>query len=242
MADKRCVIYTGLWPDGAEVSALPETDPEDFIICADGGYTVCELAGMRPAAVIGDFDSLTPGQIAGIDAAHIDRVVYPIEKDDTDTMLCAKYGLARGCDSFLIVGGIGGGFGHTMANLQTLSFLTDMECAAVIVTDKERIFMADGETVSAHREAKPAEPAVFTGRPGSKFSVFSYAERSSGVCIENARYRLEDAVLTQSYPVGTDNEFINSAPVTISVRYGRLLIIADRPPYTGCRRNGAERY
>ncbi|MCL1895154.1 MAG: thiamine diphosphokinase [Clostridiales bacterium] len=227
MPDKRFVIFTALWSKDAGPSMLPQTIPGDLIACADGGYTVCASAGIRPDIVIGDFDSLTAQEISGIEAAGIERVVHPCEKDDTDTMLCAKYGLSRGFGRFLIVGGIGGSFGHTMANLQTLSFLTDMECEAMIVTDRERLFMADGEAVPVGREAKSAEPAMFSGRPGAKFSVLSYAERSSGVYIKNAKYGLSDAVLTQSYPVGVDNEFINTGAVTVSVRYGRLLIIAD---------------
>ena len=217
MADGRFVIFSGVWPGrgGAGGSALPETGPDDTIVCADMGYEVCAGAGIRPAAVIGDFDSLSGERIAAIDAAGIERVVYPVEKDDTDTMLCAKYGLARGFERFMIVGGIGEGFGHTMANLQTLSFLMDMGCEAEILTEKERLFMTGGE-------------AVFSGRPGAKFFVLSYSERSTGVYIENARYGLTDAVLTHSYPIGAGNEFINAAPVRVSVGQGRLLIIPDR--------------
>ena len=229
IADKRFVIFTGLWQADAGVSGtLPVIRPDDTVVCADGGYTICTLAGIRPSAVIGDFDSLTDAQIDEIEAAGIERVVYPREKDDTDTMLCTKYGIEHGFEIFMIVGGIGGSFGHTMANLQTLSFLTDMECEAGIATENEWLFMVDGETLSTRREAKPAMPAIFTGRPGAKFSVMSYAERSSGVSIENAKYGLSDAVLTQSCPVGVDNEFINTESVKVSVRYGRLLIIADR--------------
>ena len=210
------------------MAALPKITAGDFIVCADGGYAVCAVAGVRSDAVIGDFDSLSAEYIDEIDRLGIERVVYPCEKDDTDTMHCVKYGVAQGFDDFLIIGGIGGDFGHTMANIQVLSFLMDMECAAEIVTERERIFMADGETVSVRREAKPAVPVEFAGRQGARFSVLSYAERSSGVFIKNAKYELADAVLTQSYPVGVSNEFINAEPVTVSVRYGRLLIIAER--------------
>ena len=228
MADKRFVVFTGFWPEDAGAHELPETAPEDFVACADGGYRICASAGIRPDIVIGDFDSLSAAEIAGIDAAGIERAVHPAEKDDTDTMLCAKYGIAHGFGRFLVVGGIGGGFGHTMANLQTLSFLTDMECEAAVIAGHERLFMADGEAATARPRARPAVPAVFSGRPGAMFSVLSYTERSSGVSISNAKYGLSDAVMTQSYPVGVDNEFVNTAPVTVSVRYGRLLIIVDR--------------
>ena len=216
MGNRRFVVFTGLWPEGAGTEALPEAEAEDFIVCADGGYAVCAAAGLRPDAVIGDFDSLTSDQIAAIQSAGIESVVHSSEKDDTDTMLCVRYGLARGFSRFLIAGGIGGDFGHTMANLQTLSFLADMGCEADIAMDKERLFMTDGE-------------AVLHGAPGAKFSVFSYTDRCFGVYIKNARYPLSDAVLTHSYPIGIHNEFINEEPATVSVRGGRLLIVSDMP-------------
>jgi len=225
---KRFVIFTGLWPEGAGPDLLPEISQDDFIVCADGGYILCKSAGIKPDAVIGDFDSLAGEFVSEIENLGIECIVHPREKDDTDTMLCVKYGVERGFESFLIIGGIGGDFGHTMANIQALSFLTDMERAAEIVTDRERIFMADGMTETLLFEAKPAVPAKFSGRKGAKFSVLSYTERSSGVFVGNAKYELDDAVLTQSYPIGVSNEFINTEPATVSVRFGRLLIIADR--------------
>jgi len=213
---KRIVIFTGLWPKGAEASAFPEIRAEDFVVCADAGYIVCKSAGIKPEAVIGDFDSLSEELISEIDSLRIERISHKCEKDDTDTMLCVRYGIERGFGSFLIVGGIGGDFGHTMANIQVLSFLADKDREARIVTDSERLFMADSGNIS------------FCGQPGKKFSVLSYTERSSGVYVKNAKYGLSDATLTQSYPIGVSNEFINEETVTVSVISGRLLIIADR--------------
>jgi len=224
----RFVVFTGHWSDNTKRITLPGPVTRDFIACADGGYTICKTAGLKPDVVIGDFDSLTAEQIAEIDDLGIKRIAHPCEKNETDTLLCVKYGLSLGFDSFLIIGGIGGDFSHTMANLQVLSFLTDMECTAEIVTETERFKMIDGETVSAVRGPKPAIPLSIQGAPGEKFSVFSYAERSSGVGIKNARYELNDAVLTQSYPVGVSNEFTEKGAAEVSVRYGRLLIITGR--------------
>jgi len=211
------MIFTGLWPEGAAPDMIPKIGPEGFASCADGGYVVCKAAGVMPDAVIGDFDSLSGEQIEEIHNLGVECIKHPREKDETDTMLCVKHGLAKGYDRFVIVGGIGGDFGHTMANIQTLSFLTDMGCAAEIVTDRDRLFIGGERSASS-----------FAGRPGAKFSVFSYAERSTGVCITNALYELSDAVLTHSYPVGVSNEFVNTEPVRVSVRSGRLLIVTER--------------
>jgi len=217
METRRFVIFTGLWPQSAAPDNISKTEPEDFIACADGGYALCKSSGVRPDIVIGDFDSLTGELISEIENLGIERIRHDPEKDDTDTMLCVKYGLAHGYERFLIVGGIGGDFGHTMANLQALSFLADMECEAAIETDIERLFICDRK-----------QESIIAGRPGAKFSVLSYAERSTGVYVKNAKYELKDAVLTHSYPIGVSNEFISPEPVSVSVRTGRLLVITDR--------------
>ena len=224
METKRLVVFTGHWSDESNEAAPPKPEKNDFVTCADIGYLICASAGYKPDVVIGDFDSLTEKQIAEIDALGIERIVYPSEKDETDTLLCVKHGLSLGFDDFLIVGGIGGEFSHTLANIQVLSFLADMDCKAEIITASERFIMVDGETLSVFREMKPAVPLTINGPRGKKFSVFSYAERSSGVYINNAKYELTDTILTQSYPVGTNNEFTEKETVTISVKYGRLLV------------------
>lgn len=216
METKRFVVFTGGAPAGAADFAVPLIRADDFIACADSGYLACAAAGFVPFIVIGDFDSLTQEETRGIDSLGIQRVIHPAEKEETDTMLCVKYGLELGYSRFLIVGGIGGDFGHTYANLQILSYLTDKDCDAEIITGSERILMIKENT-------KRTVP----GAPGGKFSVFSYTERSIGVFIENAKYPLVDAVLTHSYPVGVSNEFINDNPAIVSVRQGRLLLIVS---------------
>lgn len=105
-----CYIFAAL-PSGP----LPAIGPEDYVIAADAGYM--QLGGIRPDLVVGDFDSL------GF-APENERVVrHPARKDDTDTLLAVKLGLEKGCTRFVILGGLGGRLDHTIANIQTLSYL-----------------------------------------------------------------------------------------------------------------------
>jgi thiamine pyrophosphokinase len=61
--------------------------------------------------------------------------------------------------------------------------------------------------------------------PSCYFSVLSYTERSEGVTIRNAKYEIEKALFTHSYPRGVSNEFIEGKSAEISVDDGRLLVI-----------------
>ncbi|MCL2493721.1 MAG: thiamine diphosphokinase [Clostridiales bacterium] len=242
--DRRFLIYTALPPEGGALPAL-QAQEGAFVACADGGYAWAREAGVRPDIVIGDMDSLSPELLLELEKSGIATERHPPEKDDTDTLLCVKYGLAHGFSKFTIFGGIGGEFAHTLANLQALSFLADMECEAEILTGRERLFMLDGETVKAGRpgappfgdsgmQAGPHETVLF-GAPGQRFSVFSYAERTSRVTIGGAaKYPLANAVLTQSYPIGLHNEFTAKAAdglaageVRFSIGFGRVLIVVE---------------
>lgn len=178
----------------------------DHVLAADGGLRHCLALGLTPELVLGDLDSL-------------DRVpetlssqLYPVEKDDTDTMLALKTGLARGYRRFHLYGGTGGRMDHTLANLQALAFLA-RHGAQGWLYDERYVFTAirDGDTLDLPR------------RDAGIFSVFCLGPEARGVSITGARYPLDRAVITPWFPIGVSNHFVGQAP-RISVEDGCLLV------------------
>ena len=55
-------------------------------------------------------------------------------------------------------------------------------------------------------------------------SVIAHSERAEGVWLKGLKYELQDAVLTNSYPLGVSNELIGKE-ASISVKNGTLLIV-----------------
>jgi thiamine pyrophosphokinase len=228
----RFIIITGF----IEGSDTPIADSvrigeSDFVVCADSGYRYAEREGIGPDLIIGDFDS---GNAADAGKLGVEVIAVDPVKDDTDTLLCIKRGMGMGYRKFVIVGGIGGSYYHTEANIQNLSFMTDLELDAEISTPRETIFMLDGKKVKIGAEYSIAEVGeegvtVIAGSPGDKFSVFSFTERCTGVFIKGAKYELDDYVLTQSYAIGAGNEIaagVSEAVVRVGV--GRLLLVAEK--------------
>jgi thiamine pyrophosphokinase len=207
---KRCIIITARVE--STISAALGIKDDDFILCADGGFDRAATEHIRPDAVIGDFDSIRARR-------HIPpgvRVLkFPAEKDDTDTMLALKYGFNAGFSDFVVVGGMSGRFDHSIANLQTASYCLDRGGRILLVDESNKATMTD--------------EGVFVLKPveGFCFSLFSWSEHCTGVDIENAKYGLSKARLTQSFPIGVSNEF-KDGPVTIRKETGRLLIILSR--------------
>ncbi len=204
----RCVIVTAYIPGG--VGGLYAPNAGDFIICADGGYVLCKEAGIAPDAFIGDFDSMEEQALDCLDSIRV-----PVEKDDTDTLLCVKHGLDLGYREFLILGGIGGRLDHTIANLQTLHFAHDRGARAQIMDRDNEAFLISPGSVTLSRKA------------GYKLSLFAWTQICTGVTERGVQYPLTDATLIQSFPLGVSN-VIEEPTAIIQLDSGLLLCVLSR--------------
>ncbi|MEG0272115.1 MAG: thiamine diphosphokinase [Hydrogenoanaerobacterium sp.] len=205
---KRCIIIAAHMQ--SKISRVVNLREDDFIICADGGYMAAVAEGITPSLVIGDFDSFTE-EIP----SHIPQERVPPEKDDTDTMLCLKRGIELGYDEFIILGGMGGRLDHTFANLQTLAYGAGRGCFVLLAEEKNLAVVISDETVRIPR------------MDGWKLSVFALGDNCDGVCESGVKYPLQNATVTNNFPIGVSNEFVAEEAV-ISCGKGRLLIILSR--------------
>ena len=208
LPQRRCVIFTARC-EGEVDAAYSDRRADDLILCADAGYALARRAGVEPDWIIGDFDSAEKP-----DAANV--LVHPVIKDDTDTILCARFALEEGVRDFLIVGGVGGRLDHTLANLQTLAFLTEQGAHAELCDGNVHLVMLENGKLRIPRT------------PG-KLSVFAFGGECSGVCISGAKYNVENATLTPNFPLGMGNDFAADF-AEISVKEGKLLVMWEMKP------------
>ena len=182
---------------------------QDLVIAADGGYRVLTEAGIRPDLVIGDFDSL--GAVPQEDQV----ITLPTVKDVTDTWAAIELGKERGYRRFFLYGCTGGRFEHTMANIQTAAALAQdgMECR---IFDKSQIITAlSGGTMT------------FGADKSGFLSVFSHTDHCTGVTLKGLKYELDNAELTNTFPLGVSNEFLGK-PSAVTVETGIAILIFDR--------------
>lgn len=202
---KRCVIIGAY---GA-YNARNVVTPDDYVICADGGYLCAQTENIKPDLVIGDFDSFQGEVEEGIPVERVSS-----EKNDTDTMLCLKRGIEKGFKEFIIVGGIGGRLDHTFANLQTLAYGCDQGCF---------VMLADSHNLATVVQKSMRIPKL----NGYKLSVFAFDGECMGVTLSGVKYPLTNALLTTSFPLGVSNEFeADEAVVTCDV--GKLLVVLSK--------------
>ena len=120
---KRCVIFAAL-PVSAALHKWWDT--ADFVIAADAGYESARALGVKADLLLGDYDSAPAPDLDG----H--TVKLPAEK-------AVRKALEIGFEEIVILGGIGGRFDHTMANLQTLVLLAQRGVRGILADETTEI-------------------------------------------------------------------------------------------------------
>ncbi|MBE5864859.1 MAG: thiamine diphosphokinase [Lachnospiraceae bacterium] len=187
---------------------------DDLVIAVDGGLSYCGILNVEPDLIIGDFDSMSDGELQALEVLKQDipeRIItLPCEKDDTDMLAALKYGLERGFKDFRIYGGTGGRFDHTFANIQCLLYLKNKDASGYLVDGTGMMFVLQNEAVHLNKNLEGV------------LSLFSLGKVAKGVNIRNMKYPVTDFTMSNDYPVGISNEFIGKEAV-ISVEEGELV-------------------
>lgn len=201
---ETCVIFCA----GEFNTLLEPIRDTDLVMAADGGLRHLRKIGVDPDCVLGDFDSL--GYVPQ------GASVFPVEKDDTDSMLAVRRGLEMGCRRFVLYGGMDGPrLDHTIANLQTLQFLADRGVQGFLVGLNHIAAVVKNGAIAFSEDAEGI------------ISLFCMGADAQGVTIRGVQYELTDGCLSAGFPLGVSNHFVGEKS-KISVKDGSLLVIYDR--------------
>ena len=186
-------------------------EKDDLVICADTSFAKALSEDIRIDLILGDFD--TGSAVPFPDGIEI--IKYPIEKDDTDTMLAIKEAARRGYSQIAVVGGLSGRLDHTYANIQSLAYgVKNGLDIRISDGDNEAFIMIPGRLHLPNKK-------------GFSLSVFSYGENVNGLSLDGVKYPVQGASITSFFPLGISNSII-SKEAEISFSEGLLLIILSK--------------
>ena len=181
---------------------------DDLVIAADGGYDTLSALGIKPDLLLGDMDSISSAD------ADIEKLVYPVRKDETDSFLAYREGVRRGYGEFMLYGCVGGRAYHTYSNYALLAYACEHGHKMTLIDSHTTAFALKNGSV------------ILGGKRSSHLSVFAFGDAARGVTIRGAEYEALDVTLTPSYPLGVSNRFADG-DVSVSVEDGVLLIMTE---------------
>lgn len=210
----RCIIVAA----GDLTVGSINVNEDDLVIAVDGGLGYCSVLELEPDLILGDFDSVTEQEKEAISLLKQqipERIIQlPVEKDDTDTLAAIRIGLENGYDRFLIYGGTGGRLEHTFANIQCLLYLKNHNATGYLMDGSGMICVLRNEEVKLRDNLE------------GYMSLFSLGKEAKGVTIRGMKYELENATITNDFPIGISNEFIGMEAL-VRVEEGELLMIIN---------------
>ena len=133
---RAVIISAGTIADYDYIKKLINND--DYIICADGGFSHCLKMGIKPHFLVGDFDSFN-GELP----CDVETLRLQPEKDYSDTHVAVSLALERGYDELLLLGCTGSRLDHTLSNIGLLEDLRRMGKRAFLVDRCNLMYAAE---------------------------------------------------------------------------------------------------
>lgn len=179
----------------------------DMIICADGGWNYARDNGIVPDMIIGDCDSSDEAY-----PSCIPHMVYPAEKDKTDTALCVDYAIENGCENIVLLGATGGRLDHEYANYNLLVYGLEKGVRIRIVDGNNEVW---------------AENKPFYVRKNDKkyISFFAFGGTVRGLTIKGLKYPTSNLELGCNSTLTCGNEFDRDDEAYIEFTDGILLVM-----------------
>ena len=187
-----------------------EINPSDYLIAVDGGLRHLDQLNLTPNLLIGDLDSVHSVALQKAEAAGVEILRFPVEKDESDLELAALEALRRGFSELLITGTSGGRIDHILACLAILA-LPDLQ--------KVKAKIADGKsTVYYIKECFELETEI-----GDLISLQAWGEGVDGLSTTGLKWELNNARLHPWGALGLSNLALQNR-VTVSLKSGQLFL------------------
>ena len=177
-----------------------------LVVAADAGLLLALDIGIAPDLVVGDMDSLSDRRILdGFAPGQV--LLFPQDKDETDTEIGLRVLRERGCADVTVAGGGGGRVDHLLA----VAALFERESPPTRwVTDRADIRLIEGEFEAA-------------GWEGSTVSFLPIGPQASGMRSEGLQWPLDGLCFRRGY--GGISNRVTAGRMRVWVRTGKLLMI-----------------
>ncbi len=213
--NETIVVVTGSAP--LPPDAVAQLPPSSIVLAADGALDHALAAGLTPAGLVGDLDSISP---AGLEWAERHATIerHPPDKDATDTELALAVAVGFDPARLILLSGGGDRLDHTLAAIGALGHPSLTSIPEIDGWWGEQRFHV------AHGPGRMALDVT----PGTTVSVLALHGAATGVTITGVRWPLDHDDLGAAVGHGVSNEAIDEH-VELSLTSGVLTVFVVHP-------------
>ncbi|HKY53293.1 MAG TPA: thiamine diphosphokinase [Anaerolineales bacterium] len=209
----RIIIFAnGELPDLEKARLLLQ--PDDYIICADGGIRHALALGLTPSLVIGDMDSIDKDQWQSLEKSGVSIELFPHDKNETDLELALNRAIELIPKQLLIIGALGGRLDQMLGNIALLSDNRLADLNVRLDDGVEEIFFC-------------RDQAQVHGKSGDIVSLIPWGNPVHGVQTQDLKWPLRSETIYADKTRGMSNEMVNDV-ASIKISSGLLLIVHQR--------------
>lgn len=218
---RAVVLAGGAQPRRAELDAAwPDWDRSvDLVIGADAGALLAEPLGLQLDLIVGDGDSLGPGQLAAFERAGVPIDRFPPDKDASDLELALLAAVERGATDLVVLGAFGGRLDHILANIWILAHPGLRGCRVSVLDGSTRVRLAQA-LVGASTPTR----LDLADRPAGLVTLLPFDGPAVGLSTNGLRWPLTGATLPGGSSLGLSNEVLGGG-AWVDLAGGRLLVI-----------------
>ena len=191
MNAKKCIIVSGGKLNNPDF-IREQICGIGFMIAADGGVLNAYTLGIQPNIAIGDFDSIEPDILEGLERQGVTVLRYPRNKDYSDTQLALLKAIELGFSDITMVSALGGRIDHTLANVMLLALPEASGIKLRILDDGQEIFLIKDE-------------ALIQGEVGLTVSLLPLSENVTGIQTSGLLYEVPQNIFVMGIPNGISN-------------------------------------
>ena len=186
----------------------------DVIVCADGAANRLRALDIIPDILVGDFDSIRQETRDYFCDQSVEMITLSPEKDFSDTHVSIELIMERGWDQIDIIGGLGGRWDHSVANLSLLYFGVRKKCKLRLISQCNL-----AEIYEKGEHNLQASPRHYW----SCFAIFEDAV----VSIQGMKYPLSHKKIRRGESIGLSNEFLTEDGRLI-VEEGSVVVVRSQ--------------
>lgn len=156
-----------------------------FDFCAaDAGYKMALDMKLHLKHILGDFDSADRPDLSNV-------IVFPKEKDQTDSELALDFAVAKGYNSIWFIAPFGGRIDHTVANLNLLLYARSLGVSLKLYDGENFVCLFDEGIYHPSDEYQyysffPTEETAMISLSGFKYPLDRFTiKRERSLCVSN---------------------------------------------------------